>query len=127
MSAIDIIAFAVGLAGLVFGVNSYLELWKWAKQCQRARVVIAYNHRVRMQAPLTDWLAWANTLGGNQKETGRVVFTDRKFSVAVVNPNRPAPVRETFRAIRNLSKRRGNRTDAPTVPTETTSGKRVAA
>lgn len=86
---IEVASIVVGVLGFAFGVRSYWELRKWARQCQNARIVVAYNRRVKLNAPLVDWLTWANMLDKDESSTGRVVYMNNKTSVAVVRPGKP--------------------------------------
>lgn len=97
---------AIGLLGFAFGARAYYELWRWAKQCQRARVAIAYNRRVQLDAPLTEWLEWSNALR-SQKETGRMVYRNGKMSVSVLAPkHEPKTTVKTIRQTRLRRKRK---------------------
>lgn len=100
------IAYAVGLLGLLFGARCYLELWRWAKHCQRAKIAIAYNRRVQLEAPLTEWLQWANALGKDQKTRGRVVYKAGKVSVAVLRPDVKNETKTTIKSVRSRGRRR---------------------
>jgi hypothetical protein len=93
-----LIALILGLAGFAFGVRCYLELQKWAKQCQRAEIAIAYNRRVKLRAPLVEWLTWANQLQNDERSTGRVVLKMNKMSVAILRPETP-PDKTTAKTI----------------------------
>lgn len=127
MTTLAVLGYVVGILGFAFGVKCYLELWRWAKQCQRARIVIAHKKRVQIDAPLTDWLAWANQLGGDQKERGRVVYTSSYTRVAILRPERPMAARVLFGRIRQTLSARRSRTAPPTVPTEPTARGKIAA
>lgn len=85
---IGYIFLGFGVLGVVFGVRCYYELWKWVKQVKRVRIAIAYNRRVQLDAPLSEWLEWGNSLGGKQRETGRVVYRVHKMSVAILRPGK---------------------------------------
>lgn len=86
MTTLSIIALTVGIVGLAFGGKCYFELWKWAKLCQRGRIVIAYNRKVQINAPLTEWLQWTRMLKGDEQSNGRVVYRANKMSVAILCP-----------------------------------------
>lgn len=98
---------AIGVLGFAFGAKCYLELWRWAKQCQNARIAIAYNRRVQLDAPLTEWLEWSSALR-SQKETGRMVYRNGKMSVSVL-----APKQATKTTIKTIRKTRRKRSKAP--------------
>lgn len=82
MNTVSLILAGFGILGILFGLNCYRELWKWAKQCKRAHIVIAYNRRVQLNASLTEWLTWVNQL--DKTENGRVVYRNQKMSVSIL-------------------------------------------
>lgn len=84
----QLVAYGVGLLGVALAVRYYLELRKWARQCQNARIVISHKRRVRLNAPLTDWLVWANSLGRDETMTGRIIYTADKTQVAIIRPDK---------------------------------------
>lgn len=86
MTILSIIALTVGIVGVAFGAKCYYELWKWARLCQRGRIVIAYNRKVQINAPLTEWLQWTRMLKGDEQSNGRVVYRANKMSVAILCP-----------------------------------------
>jgi hypothetical protein len=110
-----IIGLVVGLLGVMFGVRCYIELYRWARQCQGARIVVATGNKVQINAPLVEWLGWANQLEGDEATKGRVVYLNAKVKVAIlkkpVSPNRPGFV--IARNVRRVQKLRGRRTGSP--------------
>lgn len=89
MTVLDIIVLVAGALGVAFGVRCYVELYRWARQCQGARIAIAMNRRVQLQAPLVEWLNWTNALEGDERSTGRVVYRNGKVTVAILKPADP--------------------------------------
>jgi hypothetical protein len=95
MVIITIIAIVFGIVATAFAVTFYRELWKWARECEHARVAIAYNRRVAMQPTLRDLLLWSRQVDKNER--GQVIFGRNKVSVAVVRPViPPGRVRKLF-------------------------------
>lgn len=88
MTILSVIAVVFGVAGFAFGAKCYHELWRWARLCQRGRIVIAYNRRVQLNAPLTEWLEWTRMLKGDEKSKGRVIYRANKMSVAILYPEK---------------------------------------
>jgi hypothetical protein len=84
MTALDIAAFAFGALGIGLAAWFYVHLYRWAKQCQRARIVIAHKQKVQMNAPLTEVLSWANMLERDEASRGRIVYRHAHASVAIV-------------------------------------------
>jgi len=110
MHYIGYLGYIVGVLGIAFAVTSYRELWKWARQCERARIVVAYNNRVRLNHSLKEWLTWANTLGNDERAKGRVVFTANKCRVAILRPDPDNTPKVKTRKVRRLPRlRRGER------------------
>lgn len=81
------IALGIGVFGILFGLNCYRELWKWAKQCQRGRIVIAYNRRVQLDASLAEVLAWISQLQ-KQEAKGREIYRVHKMSVSILKDSK---------------------------------------
>lgn len=77
------IGYFVGLLGVLFGANSYYQLWRWARDCQHARIAIAFKRKVVLQAPLVEWLLWARKARKDHGSRGRVVYRQAGTSVAV--------------------------------------------
>lgn len=82
MNALTIVSLVLGVVGVVFGLNAYYHLWRWARQCQHARIAIAFKRKVQLQAPLVEWLLWSRQL--KAKENGRVVYRNGGVTVAIV-------------------------------------------
>jgi hypothetical protein len=90
MTTLSIILAAFGVGGIAFGGICYYELWKWARLCQGARIFIAYNNRVKLDAPLTEWLEWARMLKGDEQAKGRIIYQANKMRVGILNPRKPS-------------------------------------
>lgn len=100
------LAYAFGVLGILFGARCYLELWRWARHCQRAKVAIAYNRRVQITAPLTEILAWANQLDDDERSKGRVFYRNGKVAVAVLRPDVKRETTTTARTFRRIRRRK---------------------
>lgn len=74
----------IGAAGFTCAVWFYRNLWRWAKQCDHARITVAYKGRVKLNAPLTEWLLWCNQLDRDKDATGRVVYVFGGTQVAIL-------------------------------------------
>ncbi len=85
-----------GVFGIAYAVKMYYELWKWARQCQYARIVIAYKGKVRLNAPIQEWMLWTNLLDKDKDSNGRMIYTMGGTSVAIVKRSFVAegPLRE---------------------------------
>lgn len=89
MSPLDIAAVVIGVGGIAFGLNCYRELHKWARMCQNGRITIAYKRKVKLDAPLTEWLGWMNMLKKDKLSGGRVIYSMGGTSVAILKaPNK---------------------------------------
>jgi hypothetical protein len=87
---LSVAALVLGILGVVWGVRCYVELWRWARQCQNAYIVIAHKQKVKLQAPLIEWLTWCNQLDKDEASKGRVVYRLSNASVAIARPDRDA-------------------------------------
>jgi len=95
MVIVAICAVVFGVVCAAFAATFYRELWKWAKECEHARIAIAYNRRVVMQPTLRDALLWSRQV--DKDERGQVIFSRNKVSVAIVRPVvPPGKVRKLF-------------------------------
>lgn len=88
----DIACVIFGVLGWLAAGWFYLHLWRWARQCQHARIAIAYKQKVKLEAPLVEWLAWVKMVDKDKQSHGRVVYRLGGTSVAIVGavvpPNR---------------------------------------
>lgn len=112
MSVIDTISLVAGVTGVAFGTRCYIELHRWAKQCQNARIAIAHKKRVQIDAPLTDWIGWANQLNDDQKERGRIVYRNGYVAVAILRPTVARKWYSTLREARRVRKQSRNKAPA---------------
>ncbi|MDE2101936.1 MAG: hypothetical protein KGL39_32115 [Patescibacteria group bacterium] len=81
---LGIIGLAFGILGFTFGMRSYYELWKWAKQCQNARIVIGYKRKVKRDAPILEYLLWTNLLDRDRDANGRVMYSLGGTTIALI-------------------------------------------
>jgi hypothetical protein len=75
---------AIGVLGVAFGVTCYYRLWKFARQCQHARIVVAYKQKVKLNAPLLEWLLWVNMLDRDKDAHGRMLYSVGGTSVSII-------------------------------------------
>lgn len=73
-----------GVLGFTYGFTCYRKLWEWARQCQHARIVVANKNRVRLNAPILEWLLWANQLDADKDSNGRMIYSIGGTSVSIV-------------------------------------------
>lgn len=99
-----------GVLGILFGLKCYHELWKWAKQCQRAQIVIAYNKKVRLSASLSEWLGWVNQLPNDAN--GRAVYHHNHTSVSILRKKPVMDAKTTVKTIRHSRRSRKNKVAA---------------
>lgn len=98
MTVLAIIACVFGIAGVLFGCRCYYELWKWARQMQGARIAIAYKNKVKLQAPLVEWMKWCNQLDDDKDSDGRVVLRMSHMSVVITKKPHTATLRQRWQA-----------------------------
>lgn len=73
-----------GVLGVAYGLVCYWKLWQWARQCQGARIVVAYKNKVKLNAPMVEWLVWANMLDKDKDHNGRNIYRMGGTDVAIV-------------------------------------------
>lgn len=73
-----------GVLGVAYAVTLYYELWKWARECQHSRILLTYKGKVKLNAPLVEWLLWIRQLDKDKDNNGRVVYTYGGTAVAIV-------------------------------------------
>lgn len=95
----EIAAYVFGVLGLACGVVFGLRLRAWERQLAGARIAVAYKQKVRLQAPLVEWLTWANMLAKDEQSTGRVVYRQASTTVAILKP-RPRHGRSKSRTVK---------------------------
>lgn len=98
---LEIISLIVGVLGILFGLRCYYELWKWARQCQHARIAVEFKRKVKLDRPLVEWLSWANQLENDKAANGHVVYMMGGTRIAVMKPGkRPGKVQQAIRYAR---------------------------
>lgn len=97
---------AFGVLGTAYGITCYYKLWQWARQCQQARIVVAFKGRVTLNAPLLEWLLWCNMLDKDDSTNGRVVYRNASTSVAIIKKSFGAktPIHEFVAWVRRRAK-----------------------
>jgi hypothetical protein len=109
-----IASLVIAALAVAFAVRFYWELWKWARQCQHARIVVAYKNRVRLNAPLVEWLLWCNQLDEDKDANGRVIYAIGGSSVAIVKKSFMRE-RISHKLIRSVRPQKAKATSAPRV------------
>lgn len=79
-----IVCAVIAILSLAFAARCYIELHKWAYQCKRARIVIAYKNKVRLNAPIVDYIKWVNLLDKDKDTNGRPVYMMGGTTVAIL-------------------------------------------
>ena len=109
MSSLDVILLIAALLGWLTSARWYLELWRWSKQYQLARIIIYYKNRYQFAEPLSQWLQWYKTK--DSKSQARIVWSRAGVSVGV---GQPASMNLTGAAlVRELLARRRARKSTP--------------
>ena len=98
---------ATTVVSAAFAAKFYHELWKWAKQCQNARIAVAYKNKVKLDAPLIEWLRWCNQLDKDKDANGRTIYALGSTRIAVIRGN--VSVKRSIRqAIRKPKPQKGS-------------------
>lgn len=93
---INIACLLVAAVGVFYGLAARRELKKWARLCKTATIAVAYKRKVKLQAPLTEWLQWTRMLDEDQASSGRTVYHMGGTTVAILHP-KPAEKKQEQR------------------------------
>lgn len=79
-------AILLGLAVTGFALAGwfYWHLYRWAKECQGARITIAYKRKVKIDAPLVEWMLWIRQANKDKSTGGRIVYSVGGTQVAIL-------------------------------------------
>lgn len=83
---LEIASLAFGLVGLLVGFTCWRLLRAWIRDCRECRILIAVKGRVRLDAPLVEWLAWNKALPKRERGRGGVIFQHNGVRVALARP-----------------------------------------
>lgn len=83
MNALSIISLIIGASGFGCAVWFYVHLYRWARICQHGRIFIAYNNKVKLEGPITEWVEWTRMLKGDERSTGRIIYQANKLRVGI--------------------------------------------
>lgn len=75
---------AAAIGGWLCAGWFYLHLWRWSKECKGARITIAYKRKVKIDAPLVEWLLWIRQANKDRQSGGRVVYSMGGTDVAII-------------------------------------------
>jgi hypothetical protein len=79
-----IFGLLVGLVGAYLAWAYHRDLHAWTDQCNHARIVVAYKNKVKINAPITEWIMWCNMLDKDNKANGRTVYRIGGTDVAII-------------------------------------------
>ena len=77
------VCIVIAIASVVFAARCYRELQKWSSECNSAQIAIAYKRKVKIVAPLTEWMLWTRQLSG-EEANGRTIYHVGGTSVAII-------------------------------------------
>jgi hypothetical protein len=83
---VEIVSLVIGVSGVLFGVNCYWHLRKWARDCQQATVAIAYKRKVVMSPTLVELVLWSRKVP--DKQNGQVFYKAPNVTVAIIKRDR---------------------------------------
>jgi hypothetical protein len=100
-------SLVLAVLGVAWAITMYYKLWQWARQCQHARIVVAWKGKVQLNAPILEWMLWANLLDQDKDANGRVVYMNGGTRVAIIKRSFVAkgPMREFIAWLRTRSMR----------------------
>jgi hypothetical protein len=83
---LDVGSVAIGGVGIIAAAWFYYHLWKWARDCQQATVVIAYKRKVVMSPTLVELLLWSRKVP--ERQNGQVFYKAPNVTVAIIKRDR---------------------------------------
>lgn len=81
---IEAVLAVVAILGWACAVWFYVHLYRWARECQQARIVIAYKRKVTVDAPIVEWLLWIREANKDKTVGGRVIYQMSGTRVAIL-------------------------------------------
>ena len=63
---------------------TYYVFRRWVRQARSARIAVYYKRRAVLEAPLADWMAWADMLDADTEANGRIVYRGGHVSLMIV-------------------------------------------
>lgn len=76
----------LGIMGWLVALVCARQLYRWERQLTGARLRVSFKGRTQMTPRLIDWLRWANTLQGDKRVNGQVVYKQGGTTIAIVKP-----------------------------------------
>lgn len=76
----------VGTVGWIAALVAWRQLYRWERQLTGARVLVSYKGRTKMSPRLIDWLKWANTLQGDTRLNGQVIYKMGSTTISILKP-----------------------------------------
>src|ERR1700722_19877789 len=89
---LTVILGVVAVIGWVCCFVNGRRLKQWSDFCQHGRIFISYKGKVKLQAPLTEWVLWAKMLDKDQASKGRPVYQMGGTAVGVAKAAVPKRV-----------------------------------
>lgn len=78
--AVVVLAFVAGFCAVLAGWF-YYQLWKWARDCQQATVVVGYKRKVVMSPTLVELLLWSRKVP--KEQSGQTFYKARDVTIAI--------------------------------------------
>lgn len=103
MTVASAILDILGLVGIGIGYLCLRRHRKWERQLRGARIAVAYKGKVKINAPLSDWLLWAQSLDADKTVTGRTVYKLGMTTVAILKPRSPEHGKATTKTVKEAA------------------------
>lgn len=94
-----ILNITLGVIALVGWVCCYVNahrLKQWSNFCKHGRIFIAYNGKIKHQAPMTEWVLWAKQLDKDKYSKGRPIYQMRGTTIGISKAVVPPKVKRKF-------------------------------
>lgn len=83
---IDIFCVTFGMVSLALALYCVIRLYRWERMLRRARIVIFFKGKSKINRPLIDWLRWCQSADKDKEQRGQAVYKMGGTTVAVLQP-----------------------------------------
>lgn len=121
MTYIALILLFLFLVSGAYNWRLWKELKTWAEWARYGRIALSYKGKVQLQAPLTEFVAWAHALKADEHSKGRVIW--KQGPAACVIAKAAVPKTESRFKFPAVFSRKGSGATSPVTKTATKPGK----
>lgn len=81
-----VVALAIGVFGLGFGLVCGWQLYRWERQLQRVRIAVFYKGKSQMTPRLIEWLKWGLSLERDKGVKGQAIYKMGGTTISLLKP-----------------------------------------